>query len=276
MLVRKRQGWLEGKLGTRFCRVPAMGLEDAGGGGGASAPKPDEDGVIAEGDTLKVPKPAFLKIKERAEAKGREAVQADLAQKAKAAGYDSVDALLADAPRLKARVGELDPKVAELTKAREDLDRKLVSTQQEKDALAADKVKLDEALKAAQTEAKAKADALAEQQSRAATREAAILSGFVDPDYAEHLVKQHIASLKPEDALKFDRAAFFADMKKSRPALFAAVGPATTGHGAQGAPPPPSPGNASKGGALPPGVLGLSDEEYAARRRAAGIRTPVM
>jgi hypothetical protein len=75
-------------------------------------------------------------------------------------------------------------------------------------------------------------------------REAAVMSGIKDPDYAIRLLTRSLESKSEEELAKFDHGKFFGDLRSSHPYLFGeVVKPATTGTGA-GAPAAPKPGEA--------------------------------
>jgi hypothetical protein len=106
-------------------------------------------------------------------------------------------------------------------------------------------------------------------------REAAVIAGIKDPDYAIRLLTRSLESKSEEELAKFDHGKYFADLRTSHPYLFGeVVKPATTGTGA-GAPAAPKPGEAAAAAAQNGKIdaTKLSSEEYRAllAKRGLGI-----
>jgi hypothetical protein len=104
-------------------------------------------------------------------------------------------------------------------------------------------------------------------------REAAVIVGIKDPDYAIRLLTRSLESKSEEELAKFDHGKYFADLRTSHPYLFGeVVKPATTGTGA-GAPAAPKPGEVAAA-AVQNGKVDatkLSPEEYRALLAKRGL-----
>lgn len=96
-----------------------------------------------------------------------------------------------------------------------------------------------------------------EVQQRLDAREAEIAlertahqAGVHDTDYAIRLLTRHLEGLSEENLAKFDELEFFSSLREKHPYLFGEVTrPATTGHGGNGSPATPKPGDAAKSAA---------------------------
>lgn len=171
----------------------------------AAADKAAADKLAAEADPED---DAELRIKNR-DMKGikERAAQAGLLRKAKELGFETVEAMEAAAKRAgNPAASATDLKIAELQKNQERLQAQLAKTVRE-----------------------------------SAVREAALVTGFADPAYAQFLVDQQLVGKTEAEAAAFDAKGFLDGFKKTAPHFFKAVEkPANSGNGSL--PKPNAPG----------------------------------
>jgi hypothetical protein len=221
--------------------------------------------------------------------KGKRTALADVEKRAKAAGFENIDALFATVANLtKAGAGQQPPPPTNqppVNKPNDNdtrpqppanrHDRKAMA-RYERD-LDAFKRKLDVADRARRVEEKRRRELqqkLDATEARAALEKVAISKGIKDVDYAVSLLTRHLED-KPEAELKaFDEGKYFEELRTTHPYLFGeVVVPATTGIGNGNVPAPPRPGPAAAAVATNGQVdaTKMSKLDYEAHLRKRGI-----
>lgn len=193
----------------------------------------DVEKALATGKTgsAVLPHSAIKKIKEQFAQKGREGALAEMEEQAKAAGFESAEAMRAAAAEARANAGKkppiVDRKAAEQLAA--ERSARVVAEQR-----AAEETR-------AREEAEAKAmKAEAEFHVREQVLQAHVKPGEVD--YVTHRLRSALASVPDDQVGKFDEAKFFKDLRKEKPYLFMeTTTPATTAPTGE-KPPAPAPG----------------------------------
>lgn len=185
----------------------------------------------------------FKRLKEEAREKGRKDA---LSTFAKEAGFTSVDDLKTALGNLKAppSTPNPDPKASPTPDhSRSDKwERERTQLQRQIDDLSRRVKTESEGKKELQRQLDAK-------EAEMELREAAVIAGIKDPDYAIRLLTRSLENKSEEDLEKFDHAKFFSELRGSHPYLFGEVAkPATTGTGV-GAPAAPKPGEATSANA---------------------------
>jgi len=240
----------------------------------------DPEGIVEDGEFMRVPTSKFRELKAKAESKGRKTVEQRMNQVLSAHGFSSLDAMAAGFVDLSKRFADLETRSTTVTspdpknppagvpgivppatppaapvagfappggapppeQRRYDGDaRDRIRKEKERNAQA-----IAEAQRL-QTEATAQRDQYARDletyKKHQVVRDSLIRANCVDPDYTLGLYAKATEKLKPEDLEKFDLATWTETVKKERPFLFqAAVVPQPAVTGPAGAPPsPPSP-----------------------------------
>ncbi len=246
----------------------------------------EEDGTrrLADGSVQVLTNGAYKRIKDAALKKGERAAQVALEDRARAAGFASVDAMFAMLPQLQQsnRAGTTAaPPAATPSQGAVNADaeidtdatgKKLNYREQRKYELQVKRLKEErEEAKEARLKAERRLRQIESERETAAAeaqiRMAVTRQGASDVDYVAALY------LKEARAEKFDEGKFFTDLRASRPYLFGeARQPVSTGTDG-GAPPAPSPGVVSSQQAQSGRVDArkMSPEEWRAYNQKRGI-----
>ena len=235
-----------------------------------------------QGKTISLPTSAFAKLKAEAAEKGRKAALSDVEQKAKAFGFDSVDAMF---------------KALESTRSGSTVETQQETraapkaTQAQKPAQAAGNVSA-EALKLAKEMERARKDAekasrearryrqqLEKAQAEMEMKEVLLRAGVRDEvDYALSLMRRDIQSkLKTDPELaSYSTDEFLKGLRTNKPFLFGesrvAATTGTGGEGPQARPPAPGQAAASTAQASQFDAKSASSEQIKARLAQLGIQ----
>lgn len=266
----------------------------------------DPEGIIEDGDHVRVPTSKFRELKAKAERKGRQTVEQRMNVILNANGFQSLDDMAKAFNDLKTKIERIpdvttpDPKnppagapavvapppvitppaiVAPLPGAPAPEQRRY-------DGDARDRIRKEKERNAAAlaTATAAQQTAIAERDKAAAdlaafrgmqsVRDALIRANCVDPDYALGRYQKATEKLKPEELEKFDLAAWTAELQKTTPFLFQATTvtqPAQTGP--TGAPPPPNPAQTTEvATGAKPDVRNMSPADFKKWMAEQGIR----
>lgn len=265
--------------------TPATGDPAATGATPPAAPATAAP-AAPEPRTVVMPTAAIGKMKKEHEEKGAQRARLELA---KAHGFDTVDAMdkflkdkraeAAPAPKPKDKPSgasggggqRRDPGAAPegmTGKALEAFNR-------EREKIVRENESLKRAAAHADKKWRRERKVVEHLETEKVVREAAIMAGVKDVDYAVHLFKRHTASLDATKQKEFDENKFFKDLRGSHPYIFGeVVAPATTGTAGNGAA-PGAPGPAAAAGAI--GANGTVDamkmtpEQYRAHLAKRGL-----
>lgn len=239
---------------------------------GATEP-PGTDTAGDEGRvTHQVPQDQFKKLKEKERDKGRNAALAEITDKVKLAGFESLDEALAQIPQLSARIDELlsapdptdnkdkepmaQPKKTPPNKGKRNGQPKRSNGRGKEDRMAGKDAKEIARLgrerekdrakwRREEKRRKAAEQKLAATQAEMEIREIAINAGVKDVDYAVRLMTRECAKLPKDKLAEFDENQFFTGLRDTKPYLFGETTvPANTGTGTgdETTPPEPKPG----------------------------------
>lgn len=241
--------------------------------------------TIAGGKNVILPQASMAKLKAEQREKGKREAMSELDAKVKAAGFSSVEDMIAAISAAKSAPAKAAAKappaptvVAEDTENEEalttaqsqgssDYTKQLQKLQRERERLAkqfaqeqAQRRKLQRTLEAKEAEF--------------ALRETAVGKGVRDVDYALRLIQRELEGKDEKGLAAFDEAKFFDGLRQSHPYLFGeTVVPATTGTGVGAAPSAPKAGNvqAAQGAAGKMDARQMSQDEFQKLMRARGF-----
>jgi len=248
-----------------------------------------------------VPQAEFKKLKEKEREKGRKAALAEITEKVKAAGFESLDEALGQIPKLAAQVEELlskpqptdneDETMAQQKKkpANKNGQSKRNNTRGKKDRMESkdakeiarlerERAKERERWRKEEKRRKATEKKLAATEAMMELREVAINAGVKDVDYAVRLMTRECEGKTKEELAAFDETAFFTGLRDTKPYLFGETTvPANTGTGGddETTPAVPKPGEVmtQTGEDKMFDARTASKEEIDARKRELGIST---
>lgn len=238
--------------------------------GGEQGQPQQPSAPVQSQQVVTVPTSAMKRIKDEARAAGEAAALDSLA---KQAGYGShvelVNALAqlkgggqpaAPAPQQQTQPTTPPPAAAPAQPGADPLEDKRREREVGKyermiEKLTRDNTSLTQKYTQADAERKKLKEDLDAKEAEMHLRELAVSTGVTDVDYALRLFNREVESKSEAELAKFNEKEFFSGLRATRPYLFGeTVRPATTGPGAQGAPPAQRPGQvqqqAAGGGAF--------------------------
>lgn len=212
---------------------------------------PSEEGRV----THQVPQEQFKKLKEKAQEKGRKAAQAEITDRVKAAGFESLDEALSQIPQLQAQIDQIlnqpepddkenEPMATPKKKPSNKRPGQKRSTRSKEDRmdsknakeiarLGRERQKDRDKWRREEKRRKLAEHKLAAAQAEMEVREIAINAGVKDIDYAVRLMTRECAKLPKEELGNFDESKFFTGLRDTKPYLFGEMTvPANTGTGA--------------------------------------------
>lgn len=252
--------------GGNQTQAAANGAADGGSSGGAPANQPGSDGAPAtKGRNVVMSAGAFEETIRKKVEQGKRAATRDLEEKAKAAGFASLDAMFAhqggrgggggggggkgnsNGTRASGGDGDEGNPPNRPSPPANKHDRKAMAKYERQ--MGRYQKQLGEMSKKARTEERRRKDVQRSKdalEARIALERVAIQKGIKDPEYAIHLYTKHIEGKTDEELAKLDESAFFDGLRTSHAYLFGETTvPATTGTGGNNPPAPPKPGNAA-------------------------------
>lgn len=237
---------------------------------------------------VSMPTHAIGKLKEEAYTKGQQAAIADLAAKA---GFSTPEELAQVLAALKQKPtttpaptqrtaptqGDDDaPLTPEDLAKSKDARRMEARFQRQLESVTTERNRFQQQLQQQQQQAKAAKEEAEALRAEMYLRTMAAQKGVQDIDYAITLFSRAVENLSPEDAEKFDEAAFFDQLKASKPLLFGeTVVPASTGTSpgsTTAAPPKAADVTRSVATGGKPDVKKMNAAEFAAELRKRGIQ----
>jgi len=231
---------------------------------------PPAPGFQAQKKVVSMPSDQIAKIRRQEREKGEKRAQDDLIKRVKAAGFESLEAMEEAAKRRTTQVRpavkpSAAPAAAPTAQAKGNRDIQRLEAERQaarRQAAISDKKRRDAVRE------------LDKHRAETSLREAAVQAGVSDAGYALHLLREHLASLSPQDMQSFDEHMYFAGLKVSKPHLFLLQQqPASTAPAARAvAPSTTVPVAAAPAGALDANKL--SPEQYHEVLRKRGIRIP--
>lgn len=234
-----------------------------------------------QGKTISLPTSAFAKLKAEAAEKGRKAALSDVEQKAKAFGFDSVDAMF------KALESSRNaPAEATETKAAPKPTQQQAKPAGRSDSVSAEALKLAKEMERARKDAeKASREArryrqqLEEAQAEMEMKEVLLRAGVRDEvDYALSLMRRDIQSKLETDPelASYSTDEFLKGLRQSKPFLFGesrvAATTGTGGEGPQARPPAPGQAAASTAQASQFDAKNATAEQIKARLAQLGVQ----
>lgn len=266
----------------------------------AGTAPPQEGTPVGGGKNVVMPTAALGRLKQEARDRGKKEAMAELDKQAKAAGFDSLQAMFATTaalvrgqqpkangkpsqpPRPQAQV---QPTVEEQYAApqqqpqrtnqqhgrswkeqrrhEQQLDRERKARDQER------KLRLMEEKRRKRVEHDREA-----LEAEMYLREQAIMAGVKDVDYAVTLLRRSIDGKSEKELQSYDEQKFFSDLRERHPYLFGeVVRPVTTGTGAGNAPTAPPPGKVTQQTATSAQVDAskMNDKDFREHLRKRGL-----
>jgi len=192
---------------------------------------------------------AYKRLKDEARERGKKEARAELL---KSLGYDTEEALR-EATQAKPKAKE-PPRETESeqgkTPDQRSQSKSYRALQRERDKLSSELTEAKEQLQRMTSQVRKLREDGDRREAEVVLREAAIRSGIRDVNYAIHLAHDDLAGKNEADLEKFDEHAYFSGLREKHPYLFGeTIRPATTGTGANAAPPAPKAGEATQAAA---------------------------
>lgn len=199
----------------------------------AETPQPQAAPVVPPAKrVVSMPSDSIAKIRKEERDKGAKRALKEMTDRAKALGFDSLEAMEKAAtrpapkhsrPQARPAAPGTTATAAPAATAAAPASRAPSSTSQWE----RERIRLENERNAARRQTalaeKKRREALSTNDSlraEMALREAALRAGVEDTEYALHLLRQHLGTLSPADMQSFDENGFFAGLKKTRPHLF--------------------------------------------------------
>lgn len=226
-----------------------------------------------EKKVISIPSDAMARIKQEEREKGRKLAEKELQSRAKAAGFESYEALIEAATSKKQDPPAAgDPPATQSPAPSASAVRKF---EQERKEWSQERARLN---KKANHEHKRRRRAERERdrlQALMVLREAAVQVGIKDVDYAMHLLKEAHAGKTAAELEGFDEVSYFAGLKETHPHLFGvSKAPASTAP-TGGKPPEKKPEEKKPNGETKPkDARHMTRQEYEQHLRDKGITPP--
>ena len=239
-----------------------------------------QQNTATDSNSVNLPSSAFKRLKDEAQAKGMKKAMNELENKAKAAGFASLDAMFEAATSngtsqktQKARdVIERNTKEATVPPPPKKTGN--ATADRERERLYREKLKLQSKL---ERESQRRREALREKdalEARMDLERTASRMGIRDLDYAIHLLEKEISGKDENALMDFDERTFFEGLRGQHPYLWGeTVVPATTGNATAAAPSAPRPNTVTQqtAAAQQVDVRKMNRQEYEAHLRSRGL-----
>jgi hypothetical protein len=239
---------------------------------------------------ITIPSNAMAQIKRDEREKGRKAVQLELEDRARKAGFSNLEEMEMAAkrarnqqqPRQQAPV-QITPQTANASTSVPS-ERNLRRAEKERDRALEEVRKANRSRAAEEKRRKDAEKRVASMEAEMSLRTAAVRAGVRDVDYALELLRRKIQGKSPEELRAFNEEEFFAkELRGSAPYLYGVTdSPVNTQTAATAAPPPakgvpstmpaPQPGAQQNGHGDPVDARRLSGEEYSKLLSKLGVR----
>lgn len=260
-----------------------------------SAPLNPNPSTVGGGKNVVLPREAFNARLNAATDRGKRAAISEMESQAQASGFSSMQDMFATIAALKAGNKANSSAARQMPKddSQDAPESRTNSSTRTAQPTPSNKEQArwareaERARKSAETERRGRISAergrkAAEQsrqaiQAEMAIREAAILAGAKDVDYAVTLLRRNIEDKTEEELSSFDEAKFFEEMREKQPYLFGeVVRPVTTGTGGK-EPPAPRPGVVNQATAQSGQIdaAKMNDKDFREHLRKRGLNVDI-